>query len=132
MTTKLDVGYLGVIWLLTVALTWSCTSAPPPVPPPPPICTSWEYRVEYAEPVHRPPRDPAPMGSTKVSPGSLPTSITPAKDDLNAIGKEGWELAATYLETETGYTVLPDSLQPVPNVRPQRLVMMFKRLSCPK
>jgi len=59
------------------------------------------------------------------------TTVTPSEVDLNTYGAEQWELVSSYLESETAY---PDfgavknqlaGLQP--NVRPQRVVLIFKR-----
>ena len=57
-------------------------------------------------------------------------SVTPSEDDLNNYGKEGWELVTSYLEMETawynfGNEGFVTGLQP--NVRPQRVVFVFKR-----
>jgi hypothetical protein len=114
-----------LVWVLMV-VTASCAQ-PPVVPPPPPPCTSWEYKVLYAQPVK-----PASREINKG--GEMPTSITPSDVELNKEGKDGWELASTYLELETGFVVLGigEPQNAVPNVRQQRLVMVFKRLSCPK
>lgn len=57
-------------------------------------------------------------------------SITPSEDDLNKLGEEGWELTTSYLEMETAWFNFGNDgfvagLQP--NVRPQRVVFVFKR-----
>ena len=57
-------------------------------------------------------------------------SITPSINEINSIGEEGWELVTSYLEIETAFPNFGDDkyvsgLQP--NVRPQRVVLMFKR-----
>jgi len=57
-------------------------------------------------------------------------SVTPSEDDLNILGKEGWELTTSYLEMETAWFNFGNDgyvtgLQP--NIRPQRVVLIFKR-----
>jgi hypothetical protein len=129
----LKVGYFAVPALVGVLMIvlFSCTKSPVVPPLPPPLCTSWEYKVLYAQPLNNPARDP------EGGKGMLATSITPNGEELNKEGKDGWELASTYLETETAYFYQPpanavDKGTYAPNIRPQRLVMVFKRLSCPK
>lgn len=58
------------------------------------------------------------------------SSVTPSVESINALGKEGWELSTSYLEMETAWVNFGNDryvsgLQP--NVRPQRVVMIFKR-----
>jgi hypothetical protein len=59
------------------------------------------------------------------------TTILTNESLLNTLGKDGWELATSYLEMETVYPNLlasgsgVDGLQP--NVRPQQLVVILKR-----
>jgi hypothetical protein len=59
------------------------------------------------------------------------TSVIPSDTELNKLGKDGWEIASTYLEMETVYPNLLASGNGVaglqPNTRPQRLVVIFKR-----
>jgi hypothetical protein len=57
-------------------------------------------------------------------------TITPSDYSLTALGQEGWELVSSYLEMETAFPNFGDKqyvsgIQP--NVRPQRLVLIFKR-----
>lgn len=59
------------------------------------------------------------------------TSIKINEQQMSAMGAEGWELASTLLEMETAYPNFGKSeyvtgLQP--NIRPQRAVLIFKRL----
>ncbi len=83
-------------------------------------CASWEYKVQYAQ--------PNPKVERKGDSAGVATSVTPNQQELNALGAEGWELASSYLETETAYPILDRSS--VPNVRPQRLVLLFKKPAC--
>lgn len=58
-------------------------------------------------------------------------SISPSENEFNALGKQGWELVGSYLEMETawvnfGREEYTTGLQP--NIRPQRVVFIFKRL----
>lgn len=89
-----------------------------PPEPPKPIPCRWEYKVQYSLPSPRPDR--------KGEKALLPSSITPAQEDLARLGAESWELATTYLEPETAFPQMPDK-STVANTRPQRLVMLFKR-----
>lgn len=59
-----------------------------------------------------------------------PASVSPSEADLNALGRDGWEMVTSYLEMETAFPNFGDDkyvsgLQP--NVRPQRVVFLFKR-----
>ena len=58
-------------------------------------------------------------------------TIIPSETSLNDLGKDGWEIASTYLEMETVYPNLLASGSGVAglqsNTRPQRLVVIFKR-----
>ena len=121
----------GVVWVVSVPLAWvlmgvlfSCTKDPTvPPPPPPALCTAWEYKTLFSLPLK-------PASRNLDGGGELATAITPSDEELTAEGMEGWELISTYLETETGY--LETDKQILPNVRPQRLVMVLKRPYCPK
>jgi hypothetical protein len=58
------------------------------------------------------------------------SSVTPSEQEFNKLGSEGWELASSYLEMETAWMNFGNGnyvtgLQP--NVRPQRVVFIFKR-----
>jgi len=58
-------------------------------------------------------------------------TITPSEISLNNQGDYGWELVSSYLELETAYPNFGDNNYVTgiqPNVRPQRLVCIFKRL----
>ena len=62
------------------------------------------------------------------------TSVTPNEKMLNDLGKEGWELSTSYLEMETAWPNFGNAdyvtgIQP--NIRPQRLVLVFKRIYQP-
>lgn len=56
--------------------------------------------------------------------------VNPSDAAMNALGAQGWELVTSYLEMETAWTNFGSSryvtgLQP--NVRPQRVVLLFRR-----
>lgn len=58
------------------------------------------------------------------------TKISISQDELNRLGADGWELTTSFLELETAYPNFGNSeyvtgLQP--NIRSQRLVLIFKR-----
>jgi hypothetical protein len=86
-----------------------------------PKCSCWEYRTEYVLPSPRPSREEED--------GLLATQIDPDAEKLAALGHEGWELADVVLEHETAYPELEIAVV-VTNIRPQRLVMIFKRKAC--
>jgi hypothetical protein len=107
-----------VLSVVTVvaAMLWgvSCSPAQPRTSA---VCNEWEYSVNFALP------DPQP--DRKNAGAYTGTSITPKKEDLEKLGVEGWELVGTYLETETAYPIFEKNISV--NVRPQRLVLLFKR-----
>lgn len=86
----------------------------------------WEYKVVsfIAE-------SPGALESSRVDTGAAYVSaVTPAETALDGMGQEGWEMVGSYLEMETAWPNFGDAkyvtgLQP--NVRPQRLVLIFKR-----
>ncbi|QXE91002.1 DUF4177 domain-containing protein [Geomonas subterranea] len=58
------------------------------------------------------------------------TTIVPSEENINKYGRDGWELVSSHLEYETAYpnfgnTDYVTGIQP--NVRPQSLVLIFKR-----
>ena len=61
------------------------------------------------------------------------STVLPSDSSLNKFGIDGWEIATSYLEMETVFPNLLASGDGVnglqPNVRPQRLVVIFKRPS---
>lgn len=81
----------------------------------------WEYKVTFV------------VASNKERTGKEAfaySGVIPSDDSLNQLGKEGWELVSTYLEMETawpnfGKDEFVTGIQP--NIRPQRLVLVFKR-----
>jgi hypothetical protein len=85
---------------------------------------SWEYKVVAVSPKGNVERTGAAAFST--------VTITPSDSELDALGAEGWELVTSYLEMESAYPNFGDEkyvtgLQP--NVRPQRVILIFKRHS---
>lgn len=60
------------------------------------------------------------------------TNVLPTDSLLNSYGIEGWELTTSYLEVETAFPNFGDAnyvtgLQP--NIRPQDVVLIFKRIA---
>jgi hypothetical protein len=59
------------------------------------------------------------------------TTVEPREDVLNAQGAAGWELVNCYLEMETAFPNFAAKQELVtglqPNVRPSKLVLIFKR-----
>jgi hypothetical protein len=83
----------------------------------------WEYKILTA---------PSERYSRTGTDAFKPTTASPSESDLNKLGSEGWELVASYLEMETahpnfGSESYVTGLQP--NIRPQRAVLIFKRIS---
>jgi hypothetical protein len=115
---------LGALALILPAYTMGagCRSGPPSPSQQHGGCNGWEYKVQYSLP------EPRPERSGEGAP--LATSITPNEQELSTLGSEGWELAGLYLEQETAYARLNASAPLEPNVRPQRLVLIFKRKTC--
>lgn len=103
----------AVLTLLGLAALSGCR-----LPEPPKV---WEYKVvTVGSEGHE--RSGATAGKF--------ASVTPSGNDLDALGAEGWELATSYLEMETAWVNFGNDkyvtgLQP--NVRPQRVVFVFKR-----
>ena len=51
-------------------------------------------------------------------------------EELNALGKDRWELSSSWTETQTAFPNLGDAKYVTgfqPNVRTQRVVLLFKR-----
>lgn len=92
----------------------------------------WEYKVCYfdAELIKSELKQYA-GGSDIFKTSVSSTSITLNEDILNELGNEGWEIINSYLEQETVYPNLLSEGNSVsglqPNIRPQRLVIIFKR-----
>jgi len=62
--------------------------------------------------------------------GGKYASVNVPESGLNEMGQDGWEMVSSYLEMETAWTNFGNEgyvtgIQP--NVRPQRVVMIFKR-----
>ncbi len=82
---------------------------------------TWEYKVVavYNE------------GNDRIDDGAMAfSSVSPSESEMNTLGLQGWELATSYLEMETAYPNFGNQgyvtgIQP--NVRPQRVVFIFKR-----
>ncbi|TAL60234.1 MAG: hypothetical protein EPN88_16235 [Bacteroidetes bacterium] len=86
--------------------------------------TKWEYKVYSISPEQTFER--TGLQALKA------TQITISESELNKLGGEGWELSTSFLELETAHPNFGNSeyitgLQP--NIRPQRLVMIFKRIA---
>ena len=81
----------------------------------------WEYKVVAI----------GTEGLDRVDKGAaLPHTIQIGADSLREYGDQGWELVGSFLEMETAFPNFGrgeyvTGLQP--NVRPQRLVLIFKR-----
>lgn len=81
----------------------------------------WEYKVVYIE---------ATEAFAYLQGDKNPSNIELTDDMINEYGLNGWELADSYLEMETVYPNFGNSQYVTgiqPNVRPQRLVLIFKK-----
>ena len=59
------------------------------------------------------------------------TTVSPTESELNQLGANGWELVTSYLEVETAHPNFGNESYVTgiqPNIRPQRAVLIFKRL----
>ncbi|MFM8392073.1 MAG: hypothetical protein ACKN9H_06330, partial [Methylophilaceae bacterium] len=93
---------------------------------------NWEYKVIYYDAQKIESDAKNYVGGTDDFKNSVSsTSVIPDEKSLNDFGKDGWEIATSYLEDETVYPNLLASGDGVsglqPNVRPQRLVVILKR-----
>ena len=85
------------------------------------IAPKWDYKVVeyYSDQTGR-------TGSGALN----PSTVSIPENELNELGKQGWELVSSHIENETAYPNFGDSeyvtgLQP--NVRPQKVVLLFKK-----
>ena len=97
----------------------------------------WEYKVLYAEGTPIKGVKKVPVGIADLGSEDLSASkeIYVSEEALNVLGADGWELVNSYLENETVFPGLIELLgsdhmpppKPSSNVRPSRLVLIFKR-----
>ena len=93
---------------------------------------SWEYKLVYYDAEKITSEDKNYVKATTDFYSSVSSkSVIPEESGLNKMGKDGWELVSSYLENETVYPNLLARGSGVAglqtNVRPQRLVLIFKR-----
>jgi hypothetical protein len=93
---------------------------------------NWEYKTIYFDSERFDGKDKGYTKTDEFFKNSVSnTYILPSDAELNKLGKDGWEIASTYLEMETVFPNLLASGDGVaglqPNTRPQRLVVIFKR-----
>jgi hypothetical protein len=92
----------------------------------------WEYKTIYFDSERFEGKDKGYTKGDDIFKNTVSSAtIIPSETSLNDLGKEGWEIASTYLEMETVYPNLLASGSGVAglqsNTRPQRLVVIFKR-----
>lgn len=84
------------------------------------VAQRWEYKVISTT-----------SGNNRTGDGAgLFSHIEPSEASINQLGNEGWELVSSYLEMETAFPDLSGSNLLAgyqPNVRPQAVVMIFRR-----
>jgi hypothetical protein len=93
---------------------------------------NWEYKTIYFDAVKIESSDKSYASTNeKFISNVSSTTVVPSDSSLTNLGKEGWEIASSFVEQET---VFPNLLAKgssvdglVENVRPQRLVVIFKR-----
>jgi hypothetical protein len=93
---------------------------------------NWEYKAIYFDASKITSTDKSYLKSEQEFVNSISsTSVIPSDSSLNKLGAEGWEIASSYLEQETVFPNLLAKGESVDglkeNVRPQRLVVIFKR-----
>lgn len=103
-----------IILLILLGLAFPYFGALRPVP-------KWEYKkVTFSS-----------QGHERIGAGALKySSIEIDENLLNLMGKEGWEMVGSHLEMETAFPNLgkEDYIAGIhPNIRPQSLVVLFKR-----
>jgi hypothetical protein len=120
------VDYMALMICGVLFFTGSCEKKEPPITTqtdltPPRTALTWEYKlVTLHAPTHE-----------RTGANALATNeIIVDEKKLTELGNDGWELAGSWLETETSYPNLGDAkyitgLQP--NIRPARAVLLFKR-----
>jgi hypothetical protein len=94
----------------------------------------WEYKTVYFDAEKIQSIDKSYVKGADFFKRTISSStILPSDSSLNKIGIDGWEIATSYLEMETVFPNLLASGDGVsglqPNIRPQRLVVIFKRPS---
>ena len=114
-------GYIliGLICVIIFLLSWNIFKSPP----------KYSYKVLSVQAQFNTP----PTGSSVSQPKNADlssTSVNLKDEELSILGNEGWELVGTFLEEETthpnyGSSEYVTGLQP--NIRPQRVVMIFKK-----
>jgi len=92
----------------------------------------WEYKTVYFDAEKMQGLDKSYAKGTDFFKRTVSSaSVLPSDSSLNKFGIDGWEIATSYLEMETVFPNLLASGDGVnglqPNVRPQRLVVIFKR-----
>jgi len=107
--------------IISISILFSCNQS-----------HNWEYKALYFDADKIPSSDKAYISSDETFMNTVSSkSVIPADSSLNKLGSEGWEIASTYLEQETVYPNLLAKGKSIEglkeNIRPQRLVVIFKR-----
>lgn len=127
--SQTNVSKGGMITATVLALfigVYACASSlmnctPLPTQPAPAMqFLTWKYKILFVEAPAK-----ARTGADALAVASIPLD----EGQLDALGKEGWELVTSYIEDETSFPNLGDTkyvtgLQP--NVRPRRATLVFK------
>ena len=112
---------IGLIAVVIVLLTWNLVKSPP----------KYAYKVLNVQAQFNNKTTSGETGLTPRNTAALDTTGVNLKDEeLTILGNEGWELVGSFLEMETthpnyGSTEYVTGLQP--NIRPQRVVMIFRK-----
>jgi hypothetical protein len=93
---------------------------------------NWEYKTIYFDAVKIESSDKSYASTDEKFVNNVSsTTVVPSDSSLTNLGKEGWEIASSFVEQETVFPNLlakgasVDGLKE--NIRPQRLVVIFKR-----
>jgi hypothetical protein len=119
----LTVTFVTALFVVFAFATHGCVEAqkPNPIETVTVTPTVWEYRVVTLDATTH----------DKNGQNALATnSIKPVEADMDELGKVGWELVSSYVETETSYPnfggeKFVTGIQP--NVRPMQVVLLYKR-----
>lgn len=96
---------------------------------PKPEAPQWEYQILSCSTMS--PGTKEDEGTERIKKGAFkPTAIKIDTEQMAALGVSGWELVGSFLEMETAFANFGKDeyvtgLQP--NIRPQRVVLIFKR-----
>jgi hypothetical protein len=121
VVTTSAIGFTFIVLAVGLTQIVSCVDTTSQSPP---RLESWEYKILYV---------PVTPSFERLGEGALnTTAIALDEAQLNLRGKDRWELASSFLESETAFPNLSDNQKYVTglqaNVRPKRAILLFKRV----